>query len=208
MMLGITTGKNREAYMRGKDGNYSELVQRRVGVVKVLVEAGASLLFNLGPMAKSALTLAAFSGLYPVLECVLRPTLAALGDESAVAPHMRELSLAIQKAACGGNMRCLQLLLGPAARGPAFDEAKAALCTMVASLDLDSTKILLRAGVPVNGLLQGVTAPLHMLMNQRHNGRLVSGVLIAQPTAFESPCGSTSCGHSAGMLVGHCCLQL
>jgi hypothetical protein len=179
----MLTGDSGEAYVL-EEGNYTELVQRRLGVVKLLVETGASLILRATGGTRSALSAAAVSGLYPVVEYLLPPTLAALGDQSGMHPIKREVSQAIMDAARGSNVRCLRLLLAAAAGGPASEEANAALCHMAGALahsddDLAGLKLLLAEGVPVNGRLLGTTAPLHALMCRPSNayGNLVGGAL-------------------------------
>jgi hypothetical protein len=186
-------GKNREGCLFDDEGNYTELAQRREGVVRLLVEAGATLNFKKTGRFPSPLSSAAFSGLLPVLECIVQPTLAALGDESRVPPSKRELSRAIQCAARGGNVNCLRLLLGAAAGGPASEEAKAALCSMAGALNQDAMKVLLEAGVPVNGRVQGGNAPLHTLVSRPSNSEQVSTGLNANSVCICCACRWQSC---------------
>jgi hypothetical protein len=186
--LALMMSPHREGRLLDKGGNYTDLIQRRLEVVQLLVETGASLAIKGTPSMQSALSAAARAGLYPLLDYVLPSTLAALGDESELPPNKRQLSLAIRYAARAGNVRCLRLLMGAAAGGPASEEAKAALCHMVSSAEghasaLEATKLLLAEGVPVNGHvhmcclgLLSITTPLHALMSRSSNQySLVSG---------------------------------
>jgi hypothetical protein len=162
----LIMGHNREGCLLNKHGNFRSLIKRRLEVAELLVNSGASLAFRPStPVMPSALGLAASAGLYPLLECVLPPTLKALGDQSQVAPNKRQLSLAIGFAARAGNVRCLRLLLGAAAGGPASKEARAALSHTTGIFRLYAMKLLLAEGVPVNGRVLGVTAPLHAFIS-------------------------------------------
>jgi hypothetical protein len=176
-------GKNREVDLFDEEGSYTQLLQRRVGVVKLLVENGATLAVKATAreLPSSPLSLAANAGLLPVVQYLVQPTLAALGDVSRVPPHQRELSQAIQYAARSGHMRCLRVLLNATMGATASEEAKAALCTMVGDLNEDAIQVLLLMGVPVNGRVQGGNGPVHTLFSRPSNSEEVREQGSVQP---------------------------
>jgi ankyrin repeat protein len=183
LMRSMLLNKSREVDFFDEEGSYTQLLQRRVGVVKLLVEEGATLAVKAAASKRpsSPLSLAANAGLLPVVECLVQPTLAALSDQSGVPPSKRELSQAIQYAARGGHVRCLRVLLHAAAGGPESEEAKAALCAMVGALNQDAIELLLMVDVPVNGRVQGGNGPVHALFSRPSYSEQVREQSTRQP---------------------------
>jgi hypothetical protein len=146
--------QQREVLM--EQGDYKELVQRRLEVVQLLVGAGALVNHTqqAGSNMVSALSAASFAGLYWVVEYLLPHAKAAAGDESRLGLGDRVLFMPIYQASAGGSGRCLRLLIA-AGGGPGVEEARMVLFMHTGILTIDAMKLLLDNGVPVNAPLKG-----------------------------------------------------
>jgi hypothetical protein len=157
------------------DSMCTEELQQQVAVLMMLTNSAGFSTVELQRQQPSILATAAYAGLHPVVQFLLPHAKATLSYERQLPADKHMLSRATQRASSIGNRQHLRLLM-TAAGGPASEDAKAALCLAMLSMDLAAMEVLLKEErVSVDCVVEGDATALNAFLRTPDKEQQVGG---------------------------------